>query len=374
MNLYTYCHNEPIKYIDPTGHVVSEADKKNLTLAQQNAIQRATDAYNSAPKGKEGDAQRAAAHAAAEAIRASAGYSGGTDGSGYKPTNTSSGGSSGGGGSVSKGSTGSDVLAVQFLLNAYGYNIVADGSFGPLTQAAVKEYQLKMGLQVDGVVGPKTSASLGVSITATKATNQVVSANNSVKPSIPTIVESPPPTVQQYVFSPNYTGNTTISSMSDDKVISNFALISNKNASFFDRDWALESAEAVAKIMGIYPGDPRYDDFIIRQLEIDEATMNAVGVAGGSIAKNVVKSSTNNVQSVSKEIIEWLGANSKVIINASGDKVFLSKDGLRKVRFDFNNTSPHSNPHMHIEKLVNGKWKAVDTNSKQIYPIDVPHI
>ena len=28
---------------------------------------------------------------------------------------------------------------------------------------------------------------------------------------------------------------------------------------------------------------------------------------------------------------------------------------------------------MHIEELVNGKWKAVDPNSKQIFPIDVPH-
>ena len=123
-----------------------------------------------------------AAHAAAEAIRASAGYSGGTDGSGNISTNKGS-GSSSSSGSVSKGSTGSDVLAVQMLLIANGYSLVADGSFGPLTQAAVRDFQSKNGLQVDGVVGIQTSAALGVSIPYTKATNQMAAASNSTKPS-----------------------------------------------------------------------------------------------------------------------------------------------------------------------------------------------
>ena len=82
---------------------------------------------------------------------------------------------------------------------------------------------------------------------------------------------------------------------------------------------------------------------------------------------------TGNVQNISKELADWLGPNSKVITNSSGDKVFVSQDGLRKIRFDMNNPNPHNSPHMHIEELVNGKWKPVDPNNAQIYPIDVPH-
>jgi hypothetical protein len=69
----------------------------------------------------------------------------------------------------------------------------------------------------------------------------------------------------------------------------------------------------------------------------------------------VAEGAGNGVQGVSKEATEWLGPNSKVITNSSGDKVFLSEDGLRKIRFDINNPAPHNNPHMHVEELINGK-------------------
>ena len=58
---------------------------------------------------------------------------------------------------LSLGSSGEDVLAVQVQLHALGYDPgPLDGYFGPLTEAAVKEFQAANGLYVDGVVGPIT--------------------------------------------------------------------------------------------------------------------------------------------------------------------------------------------------------------------------
>ena len=79
LNRYTYAHNNPVKYRDPTGYAVTETDKQNLTTAQQAAIQKATDDWNAA-KAAGDKAAMQAANDAANAIRASAGYTGGSDG------------------------------------------------------------------------------------------------------------------------------------------------------------------------------------------------------------------------------------------------------------------------------------------------------
>ena len=57
---------------------------------------------------------------------------------------------------ISKGQTGDQVKAIQELLNAAGYKLDVDGSFGPKTQAAVTEFQKKSGIKVDGTVGAQT--------------------------------------------------------------------------------------------------------------------------------------------------------------------------------------------------------------------------
>lgn len=56
--------------------------------------------------------------------------------------------------------TNGDVSWVQQRLVVHGYKVTVDGKYGPLTEKAVKAFQLAKGLTVDGVVGPKTWAAL----------------------------------------------------------------------------------------------------------------------------------------------------------------------------------------------------------------------
>jgi peptidoglycan hydrolase-like protein with peptidoglycan-binding domain len=61
------------------------------------------------------------------------------------------------------GSSGDDVKELQTKLTAKGFNTgTADGVFGPKTESAVRRYQEKQGLQVDGIAGPDTCGALGM--------------------------------------------------------------------------------------------------------------------------------------------------------------------------------------------------------------------
>jgi len=65
-----------------------------------------------------------------------------------------------------KGSIGWLVKMLQEDLNLLGYNLVVDGIFGPLTEAAVKDFQTKQGITVDGIVGPITWGRMEAAINA----------------------------------------------------------------------------------------------------------------------------------------------------------------------------------------------------------------
>ena len=62
-------------------------------------------------------------------------------------------------GSLQLGSTGSAVKAVQRKLH-----VSVTGYYGRQTQAAVKRFQRRRGLEADGVVGPATARALGVKL------------------------------------------------------------------------------------------------------------------------------------------------------------------------------------------------------------------
>lgn len=63
---------------------------------------------------------------------------------------------------ITPGSSGSMVANLQIALVAQGYVIGTDGTFGPRTEQAVRDWQQRNGLEVDGIAGPATQESLGM--------------------------------------------------------------------------------------------------------------------------------------------------------------------------------------------------------------------
>jgi len=57
---------------------------------------------------------------------------------------------------LKKGIKNDSVMYLQNTLNKKGYELATDGDFGPKTDIAVKDYQAKNGLVVDGIVGFNT--------------------------------------------------------------------------------------------------------------------------------------------------------------------------------------------------------------------------
>lgn len=57
---------------------------------------------------------------------------------------------------------GPDVEALQTALDRHGEHIKVDGWFGPGTNTALRDFQHRAGLHVDGICGPATRAKLGI--------------------------------------------------------------------------------------------------------------------------------------------------------------------------------------------------------------------
>ena len=73
---------------------------------------------------------------------------------------------------LKNGSTGTQVKTVQTKLKNWGYYTGSvDGIYGPKTVAAVKYFQRVNGLTQDGIVGAKTAAAMGITLSSSSSSS-----------------------------------------------------------------------------------------------------------------------------------------------------------------------------------------------------------
>ena len=82
---------------------------------------------------------------------------------------------------LKRGSRGDEVSAVQKRLKQWGYyDGAVDGVFGAATERAVKLFQKKNGLKVDGIIGSRTAAAIGITLSGTSTSTGAGAANGDV--------------------------------------------------------------------------------------------------------------------------------------------------------------------------------------------------
>ena len=58
------------------------------------------------------------------------------------------------------GDQGAEIAEIQGKLVLLGYDVMADGDFGPATFEAIKDFQRSQGIKADGLIGPATYTAL----------------------------------------------------------------------------------------------------------------------------------------------------------------------------------------------------------------------
>ena len=80
---------------------------------------------------------------------------------------------------LKNGSRGTDVRNVQTRLKNWGYYKGAvDGIYGSQTVSAVKLFQKRNGLVVDGIVGAKTAAAIGIRLSSSSTSSGGISSTD----------------------------------------------------------------------------------------------------------------------------------------------------------------------------------------------------
>ena len=78
-----------------------------------------------------------------------------------------------------RGSTGKEVTTIQKKLKGWGYYTGSiDGIYGSLTEKAVRLFQQRNGLTVDGIAGPVTLKAMGISSSASAGTSSTNTSAN----------------------------------------------------------------------------------------------------------------------------------------------------------------------------------------------------
>jgi hypothetical protein len=98
------------------------------------------------------------------------------------------------------------------------------------------------------------------------------------------------------------------------------------------------------------------------------------GIAGAKVERidKIIEGSSRNVQEAYSSAKAWLGEDCRMIIKDSGDITLISKDGLRKLRFDIKN--PHGYPfHVHLEVFKKGDWVDAISGVHHLYPKGINH-
>lgn len=94
---------------------------------------------------------------------------------------------------------------MQNALNKLGYGLVADGIFGAKTEAAVRDFQKKNKLGVDGIVGPQTWTALGF-----KTTTSTINETSSFTTPNGLVIENKFLSSREYVHDKKYTNDYII--------------------------------------------------------------------------------------------------------------------------------------------------------------------
>ena len=58
------------------------------------------------------------------------------------------------------GDQGTEIAEIQDKLVVLGYDVIADGAFGPATAEAIKDFQKSCGIKANGLIGPATYSAL----------------------------------------------------------------------------------------------------------------------------------------------------------------------------------------------------------------------
>lgn len=193
---------------------------------------------------------------------------------------------------VSYGSSGSDVTELQKTLNQNGYQLDVDGKFGPKTQAAVKDYQSKNGLKVDGIAGVNTWGALDGSSTAAQPQASTATKQQAAAPTTPS---TPSATASGGNYAP-YTESETVTQA---KALLDQQLAAKPGE--YQSTWEGQLSDTIAKILNREPfsydlnGDAlyqQYKDMYVQQGKM--AMMDTMGQAaamtggyGNSYAQSV---------------------------------------------------------------------------------------